>query len=263
MTYLQDATYSNDLIGTSSSGVSQMIYGMPWEDQSYEDTDTLLVRPELSESVNTTIGLDAQFNLLFDAMDIFHADVITRMTPWKNTLRLLRQAEPIVSYIITTEPQKFVETSTWLDTTQTFWSDGFTSVNIEQEEFYKQIIQYWQKREILDRFDVLAQRKDNWDGYDSKKPTQSTLDYAKHLIEELYDYITSAGHSWLTPFISSDEDGYITAAWNKGKRALHIEIEENGAEYTKIWRTNINMKMEIDFLNRDDYLTLWEWLLDE
>ena len=237
-----------------------MIYGMPWEDQSYEDTDTLLVRPELSEPVNTTIGLDAQFNLLFDAMDIFHADMITRMTPWKNTLRLLRQAEPIVSYIITTEPQKVVEASTWLDTTQTFWPDGFTTVNIEQEEFYKQIIQYWQKREILDRFDVLAQREDNWDGYESKKPNQLILDHAKFLVVDLLDIIISAGYSWITPFISSDEDGYITVEWYEEERELHLLIGENETEYLRVWGTNIDTDMDEGFLNRDNYLTLWEWL---
>ena len=237
-----------------------MIYGMPWEDQSYEDTDTLLVRPELSEPVNTTIGLDAQFNWLFDAMDIFHADMITRMIPWKNTLRLLRRAEPIVSYIITTEPQKLVETSTWWDTTQTFWSDRFTTVNIEQEEFYKQIIQYWQKREILDRFNVLAQREDNWDGYGSKKPNQLTLDHAKFLMVDLLETIISTEHSWITPFISSDEDGCVTVEWYEEEQELHLLIGENEAEYLRVWGTNIDTDMDEGFLNRDNYLMLWEWL---
>ncbi len=188
MTYLQDVMHSSDSVGTSSSGVSQTIYGMPWEDQSYEDTNTLLVKPELSESVNTT-------------------------------------------------------------------------VNIGQKEFYKQIIQYWQRREILDRFDVLAQRKDNWDGYESKKPTQPTLDHAKNLIEELFDSIISAGHLWLTPFISSDEDGYITAEWYEKGRQLHIQIGENETEYLQVWGINIDTEMHESFLSRDNYLTLWEWLL--
>lgn len=184
-------------------------------------------------------------------------------TTWSDIPRISQQEEIATVNAETIEIYKLSDISTWLESPPTFQLRRLTTANTELEDPYKTFILFWQKGKISDRFDVLAQRKDNWDGYDSKKPTLSTLDYAKQLIEELYDYITSAGHSWLTPFISSDEDGYITAAWNKGKRALHIEIEENGAEYTKIWRTNINMKMEIDFLNRDDYLTLWEWLLDE
>ena len=132
-----------------------------------------------------------------------------------------------------------------------------------QEKSYKHISQYWQSREILDRLDVLAQREDNWDGYDSKKPTELVLDRAKHLMEELLNSIVSAGHLWLTPFISSDEDGYVTAEWYKEGRRLHLQIGENEAEYIQVWGTNIDTEMHVDFLNSDDYLTLWEWLLDE
>lgn len=128
-------------------------------------------------------------------------------------------------------------------------------------EVSKRVIPPWKpKREILERFDVLAQREDNWDGYDSKKPTQSTLYHARCLIEELFDYTASAGYSWLTPFISSDEDGYITVEWYEEERELHLLIGENEAEYLRVWGTNIDTDMDEGFLNRDNYLTLWEWL---
>lgn len=240
-----------------------MIYGMPWVDQSHEDTNTLLVRPELSELANTITGSDAQLGVPLDAIDIFYAGVTPRMTSWRNILRLLRQVKPVASYMITTEPQRFAETSAWWDTPQTFWPDEVTTVNIEQEEFHTQIIQYWQKREISDRFAVLAQRKDNWDGYNSKKPTELTLVHAKHLMEEFLDSIVSAEHSWVTPFISSDEAGNVTAEWYEGKRELHAQIGENEAEYLRVWGTNIDTDMDEGFLNRDNYLALWEWLFHE
>ncbi len=143
-----------------------------------------------------------------------------------------------------------------------FWWEGSADVNIEQEEFYKQIIQYWQRREISDQFDVLTQREDNWDGYGSEKPTQLTLYRAKHLIEDLFDCIISAGYSWLMPFISSDEDGNVTAEWYEEERQLHIQIGENEVEYIQVWGTNIDTEMHVDFLNRDSYQTLWKWLID-
>ena len=118
------------------------------------------------------------------------------------------------------------------------------------------------EQQLSVRFDVLAQREDNWDGNDSKKPTKKTLIHAENHIGEFYDSIITSGHPWHTPFISSDEDGFITAAWYIGDRELHIEIEENEIEYTKIWGTNHDMKMEIDMLNSNNFLTLWKWLLD-
>lgn len=127
----------------------------------------------------------------------------------------------------------------------------------------KDFSQYLQRQEILDRFTVLTQREDNWDGYDSKQPTQSTLDHAMDIMEEFFDSITSEGYSWLRPFISSDEDGNVTIEWSEEKRRLHIQIGENEAEYIQVWGVNIDTEMHVDFLSRDDYLTLWEWLLDE
>ena len=163
----------------------------------------------------------------------------------------------------TMEGHKPIDISMRLETPPVFQLRGLTSANTGLEDPYRAIILSWQKRRISDRLDIIAQPEDNWDGYESKKPTQLTIDYAKHLIEELYDYITSAGHSWLTPFISSDEDGNITAEWCGEGRRLHIQIGENEAEYIQVWGINIDTEMHIDFLNSDDYLMLWEWLLDE
>ena len=118
------------------------------------------------------------------------------------------------------------------------------------------------ERKISERFDVLTQRKDNWDEYDSKKPTKLTLVRAENLIGELFDSIISVGHPWLTPFISSDEDGFITTAWYEEERELHILIGENEAEYLQVWGTNIDTEMQEGVFSRDNYLTLWEWLLD-
>ena len=81
-------------------------------------------------------------------------------------------------------------------------------------------------------------------------------------MEELLGAIIAAGHSWFTPFISSDEDGYITVAWHNGKHELHLEIAENEVEYITVWGIKIDTEMDVGILNRDNYLTLWEWLLN-
>jgi hypothetical protein len=203
-----------------------------------------------------------QFNWPFDTRQIFYVNITTRRLPWQNIFRLPRQTEPTTAYFGTIESQKLIETSPWSDKSRIFWSLGLRTLNTEQEEFYKQIIQSWYRYKILQRFDVLAHREDNWDGYESKKPTLAILDHAKGLMVEFLDSITAAGHLWLTPFISSDEDGDITVEWHKGTRELHIQIGENEAEYIQVWGTNIDTEMHIDSLNADNYRTLWKWLLD-
>ena len=68
-------------------------------------------------------------------------------------------------------------------------------------------------------------------------------------------------YPWITPFISSNEDGYITAEWYEEERELHILIRENEAEYLQVWGINIYTEMHEDFFSREDYLRLWDWLL--
>ena len=178
-----------------------------------------------------------------------------------NWHQVFQRREPAFVNVDTLESYKFFDITTGLNTSAVFHSGRFISTNIGQEYSDKTSAEYLHRREILDRFDVLAQREDNWDGYESKKPTQLTLDHAKFLMEELSDTIISAEHPWITPFISSDEDGYVTAEWYEEERELHIQIGENEAEYLQIWGTNIDTEMHEDFLSRDNYLTLWEWLL--
>ncbi|MDE0638820.1 MAG: hypothetical protein OXI43_23515 [Candidatus Poribacteria bacterium] len=139
--------------------------------------------------------------------------------------------------------------------------EKFESVEYK-DKFHKEIIRDTERQKILERFELLAQREDNWDGYGSKKPTQLTLEHAKLLIEELLDSINSAGYFWITPYISSDEDGNVTAEWYEVERQLHVQIGEDEAEYIQVWGTNIDTEMHVDFFNRNNYLTLWEWLID-
>ena len=116
------------------------------------------------------------------------------------------------------------------------------------------------KLEISEQFDILAQREDNWDGHGSPKPTDLTLAHAKAVMDALLEAVISAGHRCDTPSISSDENGDVTVAWYEGERQLHLQIGEHEAEFFKVWGTNIDTEMDVDFLKPDNYLTLWEWL---
>lgn len=128
---------------------------------------------------------------------------------------------------------------------------------LRQQQIEKQTI------EISEQFDILSHREDNWDDRGSLKPTNLTLAHAKKVMDAYINSVTSAGYQCNTPTISSDGDGDITAAWYKGERQLHLQIREHEVEYFKVWGTNIDTEMEVDFLKLDNYLTLWEWLIDE
>ena len=94
-----------------------------------------------------------------------------------------------------------------------------------------------------------------------KKPIELSLDRAKRLMEKLLDTVISGGHSWLAPFISSDEDGYITVEWYGGERQLHLRIEEDEVEYIKLQRTNTQREVHVEAIRSDDWFALWKWLI--
>jgi hypothetical protein len=231
---------------------------MPWEDQSDQGVDIFFGMSDLYDFANMPPRLAMPVSLSYREMDSSYAVTSMQMIPWWNISPIIGHEELATANIETSELYELVRITTWLDPSSDSPRRRFTSANTELKDF----ILFWHRCKISKRFKVLAQREDNWDGYESKKPNQTTLDHAKFLlIEELLDTIISAGHPWLTPFISSDEDGYVTAEWYEEERELHIQIGENEAEYLQIWGTNIDTEMHEGFLSRDNYLTLWEWLL--
>lgn len=264
---------------------------MPWN-QSHEDANILLVRRNSPELADTITGLDIH-HLTSNVMGLSHAkattldqeistttntekenfyktviqswlkrealEEFTVQIQWEghwNWPQVFQQREPAFVNIDTLESYKFFHVTTGLNTTAVF-----RTANIGREDSNKTSAEYLHRREILDRFDILSQREDNWDGYESKKTSELTLNHAKFIILDFLDTIISAEHLWITPFISSDEDGCVTVEWYEEERELHLLIGENEAEYLQVWGINIDSDMNEGFFSCDNYLMLWEWLL--
>lgn len=146
--------------------------------------------------------------------------------------------------------------------------ENLTTANIVVKPSRETVIQYWQlkklptiQKDILKQFSTLRQREDNWDNFNSKKPNRLSLSHAEGLINDFLDVLIDEGYIWLKPFISSEEDGNVTIEWHKGNHELHIEVNEDEAEYIKVWGTNIENDMHLGSLQKSSYLTLWNWLL--
>ena len=117
--------------------------------------------------------------------------------------------------------------------------------------------------EMLKRFDVIAQRGDNWDGLESLKPKDISLVRAKCIMEKLLDSIISSRDEWIEPYICSDEDGYITVEWYGDERELHLRIEENEIEYIQIENIDTKTKAHVDTIDGDNCFVFWKWFINE
>ena len=230
---------------------------------SYEDSSGF---PNISKLFNlddTVTNFNRQkYIWLSRAIPSFYAGLPTRLDVWWNTSPISQYEEPGRSYIAKTNLQKIVHIireCTDNPILQQINSTGWSYLHA-----YQETEQDSQKRKVLERLAVIAQREDNWDGYDSKKPTELTINRATHFIQELLDNdVISAKLLQLEPFICSDEDGYITIECYKGKRSLCFDIQEDETTYTKIEKTSANTMTQTDSLNPDNYLPLLEWFLDE
>ena len=106
----------------------------------------------------------------------------------------------------------------------------------------------------------IAEREDGWDGKGSKKPNPIVLSQAHNTLEYFLYSVVNSGRLWITPFVSSDEDGHITIQWNHGDHELHMEIGQEEIEYTKVWGVSIEHEMYLGILKEKDILNLWDWL---
>ena len=133
----------------------------------------------------------------------------------------------------------------------------------QREQLYKT----WQQDIypfLLDAFkeklQKITEREDNWDGKGSKKPSPLVQSKAHITLESFLYSIVNSGRLWITPFVSTDEDGHITIQWNSGDHELHIEISNECTEYIKIWGVNIQHEMHLGILKRKEFINLWDWL---
>ena len=108
------------------------------------------------------------------------------------------------------------------------------------------------------QLDLIEQRKDNWDGNGSLKPVSQSIIHVKKNPKELIDVINFED----PPFISTDEDGYITIEWYKEKRELHLRIQENEIECTKVQQIYGQTEVHSDMVSSEDCFMLWTWLYD-
>ncbi len=105
-------------------------------------------------------------------------------------------------------------------------------------------------------------RQDDWDHAGSLKPKIGVISQAHTALESFLYTTINEGLIWHTPLISSDEEGNIVIEWHHGAHELHVDIDEDGMEYIKVWGANIQSEMHVNSLNASEFLNLWKWLLN-
>lgn len=246
--YSLNVTDLNKQSETSSSGALKITYAQQWNRNNYGDNGIEIDRTRSETSSSSVVSQD--FGMPWSSIEADeHVSNIEyqQYDPSSGTPSI----ETHGAFLII--PSKFIDLTI-----------SKTTLDLSP----KHIISNWQRENlpsiletISERFSAIRQRGDNWDSRDSKKPDPVSINKAEGILRDILITAIKDGYLWLSPFISSDEDGHITIEWHKGRHELHIEVQKNQAEYIKVWGTNIESEMHLDFLSPDEYLVLWEWLL--
>jgi hypothetical protein len=104
----------------------------------------------------------------------------------------------------------------------------------------------------------------NWPGErrnDMLAPSQKTIDAAKSWLSDLYCYADSM-RKWIEPNITVSEDADVVFEWWHDTRKLTVYVSSQGAEYIKVWGSDIFNEME-DGMADDAQTcrTMWAWLM--
>ena len=120
--------------------------------------------------------------------------------------------------------------------------------------------------EIFAELETVVRWREEWgeeeEEHEPERPSEKVIERAQQVVNELWGVVVSADKPLHTPFISYDQDGYITMEWRNGKHELYLEIREDKIHYVKVWGINIDSEMDAGVPSTDNYLTLWEWLLN-
>lgn len=242
------------------SGALRINYAKSSEYPAHKGVYVPSKKSKLSKAEPTT-ELESWLDLFLDTRDPFVPRRGYRTSPSYEEHPGFQNSVKVSVFIVETDPKSVFCSFIWQDTHKNRqWDEILTRGYTTHFQTDQETIEDPRKRKIAERFAVLAQREDNWDGYDSKKPTEQILEHAQAVIEGFVDTVISNRYVLLTPFISTDEAGHITVQWNKKSRELHLHITQQESRYLKVWGPNINTEMEEGILNSDEYIMLWEWL---
>lgn len=83
-----------------------------------------------------------------------------------------------------------------------------------------------------------------WNGYDVAAPKSASIDYAIHVIPQVYKDAIGDSQKWREPHITATEDGDLMMEWSNGERNLTFYVSESEIHYIKDWGTDILNEME-------------------
>lgn len=103
---------------------------------------------------------------------------------------------------------------------------------------------------------------EGWNGYNACSPDATAVIYAASWIKRYYLEIAECRLEWIKPNVTASGDGAVVFGWRRGTKRLTVYIEDQNAEYVKVWGPDVNNDMADGEANLiGTRRALWKWLV--
>ena len=116
---------------------------------------------------------------------------------------------------------------------------------------------------VLNAIQSLYERPENWNGYKVASPNPEAIQHALTWMTFLYATVVCSGKEWITPHITSDEEGNVVFEWSHDKRELTLYILPEGIEFIRTPGSTTEEESEEGEITSDaERDLLWQWLAE-
>ena len=198
-----------------------------------------------------------------------YVDSVTLLTARWNISPISRHEDPELSYTVTTEQQKIVDTTMWRNLSRILQQRDFTTAHIEWHRPYAspETLKDSQKRKISERFavfvDSIISKFDTL--YQYEDPPVDDIQYTEYFIKDFASYINHDIHyiDMLDMVdIKIDEDDHISIKWERDGRSLYFEIKDEYVYFTKLWFQDGRLISSDGTLTKEIYKETWKWIIN-
>lgn len=100
----------------------------------------------------------------------------------------------------------------------------------------------------------------NWDGVEVTAVSAKAVANATALIDQLYSTATQLNIDWDSPNVTASSLGEVVLEWWNHEKKLTLYVNEEQAQYVKVWGENIDTEMDDGLLVETAIAPTLEWL---
>lgn len=112
------------------------------------------------------------------------------------------------------------------------------------------------------KLDKISESVQNWNRQNKNAPNKETIAAASAWLQNIFLSLRNVEIGWISPHVTSDEDGNVVFEWWKGDKTFSVYVSKNASWFVSAWGANIQDEMtDGDASNMENQIKLFDWFL--